>query len=131
MDSFLLQDLQRLKYWCPLPKPIIIHRAIKYHSYGGFDWDVDKLIITIRIDKDIREERETLIHEWAHALTYNENRPTQEIITDLDYILYNGPVPWVKHGDEWGLAYARCYRAVQVPVTSKFSPDSPEINWKL
>lgn len=36
--------------------------------------------------------KDTLIHEWAHAMTWSEHETAED------------------HGPEWGLAYARLYR---------------------
>lgn len=42
--------------------------------------------------------RDTLLHEWAHALTWAEGA---DVGTD--------------HGDPWALAYGRCYRILIEP----------------
>lgn len=131
MTSNFLANLQRLRHWCPPSKPVVVYRVQKHPWYGALDQRDGRLIITIRIDDDPREECETLIHEWAHALTYNESRPEEQFDLSWGLVVHTCPLPWVIHGDEWGAAYARCYRAVRVPVTSKYGPDHDEINYCL
>ena len=44
----------------------------------------------------------TLIHEWAHARCWNHLHDTLDIdATDAEW-----------HGEEWGIEFSRCYRAV-------------------
>lgn len=120
MNSFFLRDLQRLRKWCPLLEPVAIYRVRNHHACGTFTWSHKRLIITIHIDDDPRQERETLIHEWAHALSYDATWPEER---------YNLPTRWIKHSNAWGIAYARCYRAVQIPVTDTLGYG--EMNYRL
>lgn len=128
--AIFCRALQRLQHWCPPTKPLTVRRIQEYDCCGELNWYDGEIII--RIDADPRQERETLIHEWAHALTYNESRPEQRItLPSGDLIVWSNPRPWVMHGEEWGIAYARCYRAAQIPVTSQFGPDHPEMDYRV
>lgn len=62
-------------------------------SYSSFRLPSMRRYIAIRIDADstLYEALDTLIHEYAHALTPHEKR---------------------QHGPLWGVAFARCYRIV-------------------
>jgi hypothetical protein len=125
-----LRTLGRLRHWCPLSKPVAVYRVRQCEHWGLLGWQHGRLIITIRVD-DPSQEIESLIHEWAHALTYDEERPAQTIDTGIEIVYYTGPMPWVRHGDEWGIAYARCYRASQVSVESELKPEHPALGHRV
>lgn len=56
--------------------------------------------ITLRSDLSDLETSEMVIHEYAHALCYDPN--------DVRYLFATDDFDW--HDDEWGIAYAKCYR---------------------
>lgn len=65
-------------------------------DFGETTWDPDEDRFIIRLDPrwGWAIVRETLCHEWAHALTWD--------------------LPGPEHGPQWGVAYAAAY-SVLVP----------------
>lgn len=118
-DEFI-RVLQRLRYWCPLKYPMLIFRTltldhncngtfkIRHHTNKS---SPSKIVvyfyITILMRNEPHEECETLVHEWAHALTYDKACP-------FDTTPFNMPLE--VHGIEWGIAYARCYSAARKSI---------------
>lgn len=96
--------LENLQKHCPLAKPVVIERWPKSWSdaFGEFRCGLpDSFLILIRNTLSELESIDILIHEWAHGLTWRPAPVT---------------APWQcmpapLHGDEWGVAYARAYRA--------------------
>ncbi len=87
-----------LRQKCPAPLPVRILRPKLSSDHAG--WcslrDATKTLpnrFQIEICKTVSHGTAifVLIHEWAHALSWDEDR---------------------RHGDRWGKAYARCWRAV-------------------
>jgi len=96
--------LERLRASCPLAKPVVIERwpASWSEAFGEFRCGMlDYFLILIRNTLDEFGSTETLIHEWAHGLTW---RPAPVTAPWRN-------MPYPLHGDEWGVAYARAYRA--------------------
>jgi hypothetical protein len=121
-----------LNHWQPLSKPFVIKRVLHHEAYGTFKEEDGTFIIKVRIDKDPIQECETLVHEWAHALTHRESRCEQLVKMPCGTeIKFNGQMPFVRHGDEWGIAYAKCYRAVRCLLSNEFGPDHPEMDYRL
>jgi hypothetical protein len=102
--SEYIRVLRALESKCPLARPVVIERHPKNEdgSYGDFRHGCsDHFLIVMRNTLTELESTEVLIHEWAHGLTW---RPASIW------------APWQAmpqpiHGHEWGLAYARAYRA--------------------
>lgn len=81
----------------PTPYPVTV-RIIKFQDDAcGECYRLNKNIV-IRINKETprHEQISSLIHEWAHAMTWPNSR--LEKINALE------------HPDEWGLDYAKIYR---------------------
>ena len=89
----------RLKRWLrrefPPRYPVTIRRTSfreKFHGYTVFLDDDLRFVIRVRIDQSTALQIDTLIHEYAHVLAW----------FGLDEDV---------HAEEWGVAYARIYRA--------------------
>ncbi len=67
-------------------------RQLDVQHQGECDFLANRFEISIQKKQCFNLRLDTLLHEWAHALTWHGN--------DKD-----------DHGSEWGLAYARLYRA--------------------
>lgn len=124
--------LQRLMHWCPLQCPVFITRAITLENdyFGTFQIkrhtvsllpleDKFHFYIGIRIQSDPQYECETLIHEWAHAKTYDKTRPSRTCKNGDETIVVSSSMPLEDHGNEWGKAYAECYTAARKQLPSK------------
>jgi hypothetical protein len=93
--------VKQLELWLrknfPTPYPVVVHvEKISDNVYGEcYKWTGN---VTIRINKNIpkAEQLHSLIHEWAHAMTWPNRK------------LEKSGRP--EHPDEWGLAYAKIYR---------------------
>jgi len=129
-DPRFLALVQQLTHWCPTVKPVRVYRVKQLDVLGEFLDYSDHFRILIMIGSFV-QEHETLVHEWAHALTYHPNRPKRMINLSWGNVADGGPLPWVLHGDEWGVAFAQCYRAATVPVGMKYGPHHPEMDWMV
>jgi len=78
-----------LKKKIPPPHPICVQRVLLKEDHGRCHFNGDRF--TIVVDRRLSEEMaiETLLHEWAHAISWNSYKP---------------------HGPKWGRAYSRVYR---------------------
>ena len=54
-----------------------------------------RFVIRIRPEARFNEALDSLIHEWAHALSWTDGHPS---LTD--------------HDEMWGVAFSRCYRVI-------------------
>lgn len=70
-------------------------------AWGTCDKLADRFVIEISDDLDPWHATRVLLHEWAHCLSWDDE-------------VENGD-----HCDEWGEAYARCYRALFPPENDK------------
>lgn len=94
------QAVRKLRKECPVIHPIKVRRtAISKPLYGDCGFRKEDGGFYIRILKSLDEITaiETLIHEWAHAMTW----------FSVAAIAEEGD-----HNSEWGVAYARCYRTL-------------------
>jgi hypothetical protein len=84
-----------LKKLCPADRPIRVRRIQrpKAWGYGTCSQGEDAYYISLRASQTYNELVDTLCHEWAHALAWDDD-------------------PLDDHPDEWGIAYARVYRAM-------------------
>jgi hypothetical protein len=93
-----LEDLEALATQCPLGAPAEI-RLVDLGTLGAWgrtEWLQDRGCWSLLLaESDEPVLRDTLIHEWAHALVSKAGGPLED-----------------SHGPFWGVAYARCYRAV-------------------
>jgi len=90
-DSKWRKTLAWVRREFPVGKPVRIRQVksdklqgwVEYAN-GRFDVRIRKQCLSLRLD--------TLLHEWAHLLTWFGNDDDQ-------------------HGSEWGLMYAKLYRS--------------------
>ena len=68
--------------------------AMKEEIHGDTTFNGQRFLIRLARRQSFALWADTLLHEWAHVLTFHG--------TDGDV-----------HGPEWGLAYARLYRAYE------------------
>lgn len=69
-------------------------RSVKMESYDGdTSWEIAYFHIRINRNKPLSTKLDTLLHEWAHCLTWFGADQEED------------------HSDEWGLWYAKIYRA--------------------
>lgn len=92
---------RRLRKKAPakLPVRVVFRKGLRHEgekAYGctglAIDLRTRRSEFLIEIDQDIGEPVacDTLIHEWAHAVSWQADKSS--------------------HGAAWGVAYARCYR---------------------
>lgn len=95
---------QDLKSMCPTRKPVVVYVvALDKDTWG--EWrsrnkthaiDIASRLFSIEGDPDLFCARETLVHEWAHALCEEGGHLRESN----------------DHSPMWGLHYADAYRAV-------------------
>jgi hypothetical protein len=90
VDSKWRKTLSWLRREHPLGKKVRV-RQIDMKDQGETSYVNHRFEITILKKQCLNLRMDTLLHEWAHALTWWGN--------DAD-----------EHGSEWGLAYACLYR---------------------
>jgi hypothetical protein len=86
-----------LKRNFPAKVPVHVRRcalSVCGHTFGWTDTkSCAQLTIKVRKGMCPRCQIDTLLHEWAHALTW-----------------FGADAEYEDHGPEWGVAYARIYR---------------------
>lgn len=91
--------LKSLKKRLPALLPVFVQfKSLSRHRCIGLtSINEKKKRIEICIDEDLDEDLAVvvLIHEWAHAISWDFS-----------------PKPVPDHGPEWGLAYSRAYRVL-------------------
>jgi hypothetical protein len=90
IDSRWRKTLCWLRREHPLGKRVRV-RQMSTKDQGYCEYINHRFEITIQKKQCLNLRMDTLLHEWAHALTWWGN--------DVD-----------SHDSEWGLAYARLYR---------------------
>lgn len=92
----IMADLNHLSKRLPLSAPVVISvGTIDQPAWGLTSWEVDHWVIQLDPSGGPEQLRETLIHEWAHALVGAGGGPNED-----------------DHGPLWGVMYAACYRCV-------------------
>ncbi len=76
----------------PLRYPVDVRSVALKGAYGETDFKRGSFIIRINMQKWFPTRVDTILHEWAHAMTWF------------------GAGHYEDHSDEWGLAYAKIYR---------------------
>lgn len=85
------ETVEIIKSYCNIKHPILVKRCIVPKDREG-DCELRKKKFIIRIDRNIPEyfAIDVLIHEAAHALSWNKDKD--------------------EHGLNWGKAYSKVYR---------------------
>ena len=88
-----LRTIAWLRQEFPAQRKVYI-RSMKMKEYDGYVVHVKNcFFISINRNKSLATKLDTLLHEWAHTLTWF------------------GADQKEHHSDEWGLWYAKIYRA--------------------
>ena len=99
-QSLTRRNLRRLRLYVdglnerlPADRPVTVARVRRTEGWGSGSClqEKERYRIFIRADQTYVETLDSLCHEWAHALHWS---------TETD------------HPDEWGIMYARTYRAM-------------------
>lgn len=99
--------LAALKRWCPPAKPVkLVINKMANGLLGSCRFDGGKFVIRLNSAMGPPQAVDVLVHEWAHALSWNYTH--DKLIT--------GPsnqelVDWGTHDATWGCAYSRTYCA--------------------
>ena len=94
--------VETLKAECPLnaDAAVVVHLTPGYWGYCFWNEAAGVYEIHINSRQAMHSIIDTLIHEWAHAMVWDSSR--DEVYGD--------------HGPIWGVAQARCYRAVLIAL---------------
>ena len=86
--------LRALRAECPVDRPVRVRlEHTLAEKFGSCNLTQDEKGFTITVftrGSSASELRDTIVHEWAHAMVWGAE---------------------TKHGPEWGVAFARAYRA--------------------
>lgn len=92
----IVADVRRLSDELPLGAPVQLWVGpIDEPAWGLTEFHEDHWLILLDPRGGQQLLRDTLIHEWAHALVANGGGPCED-----------------DHGPLWGVMYAACYRCV-------------------
>jgi len=95
----LRKTLSVLRVSCPPALPVKVRRGkISSEIYGDSsigEKPTAHFLIRIATGMDENTTLETLLHEWAHCLSWTASHQRIK-----------------EHGPEWGIAYARVYRCI-------------------
>lgn len=119
MKTPLRKRLQQMAEWLranhPTPYPVVVRWTPKIASdpsdpaelrkIGDFAecyWSKGRVIIRLssRRCRSFHVASDTLLHEWAHAMTMPNSRLERHPARSHSH-----------HGDDWALAFGRCYRS--------------------
>lgn len=86
--------LRALREWHPVEYPVWVRRCRLKGYYGATQWlgDRYRFVITICNEMSESDQVHTLVHEWAHVLTWDESEEDHDAI--------------------WGEAHARLYQDI-------------------
>ena len=101
VKSSLRRWTRALRRDCPPIHPVRVQRITHDTSWGDCDLNQTASgcwLFRITLDKRLYDAGlyHTLLHEWAHALSWQSDHP-------------NFP----EHGPEWAIAFGRCYDAME------------------
>lgn len=82
--------LRALREWHPVGDPVWVRRCRLRGVYGTTQWLADHFLITIDSTLAPSDQVHTLLHEWAHVLTWDESEED--------------------HDEVWSSAYSRIYQ---------------------
>lgn len=91
MSSLRFYDaLRALREWHPADSPVWVRRCRLTGCYGTTQWGTGRFLITIDSALPESDQVHTLLHEWAHVLTWDESEED--------------------HDEVWSAAYSRIYQ---------------------
>lgn len=90
-------DLEVLRRECPVHCPVDVRLVYALSHYGDCTHcaDPERFVVRLRAGLTVLEGRDTLVHEWAHAMDWRPARPY-----------------WRDHSPSWGVCYADAYCAL-------------------
>lgn len=93
--------LTLLKKHAPAAYPVSVRRKKLHKQLDGVCWkDGKKFYIHICASIDEPRAMDVLLHEWAHAIAWNNM---------LDAVKTDEEFHRLSHGPEWGVAYSKVY----------------------
>jgi len=78
-----------LKENIPAPHPVCVQRLSMKEDHGRCYYKKKRFIIIVNKNLSLEMSIETLLHEWAHTLAWDDHK---------------------EHGFKWGRAFSRVYR---------------------
>lgn len=99
--------LAALKRWCPPAKPVkLVINKMANGLLGSCRLVGGKFVIRLNSDMGPPQAIDVLVHEWAHALSWNYTHDKLTAGTSNREL-----VDWATHDATWGCAYSRTYCA--------------------
>lgn len=93
--------LYMLKKHAPAAYPVSVRRKMLPKQLEGMCWkESKKFCIHICTKLDEARAMDVLLHEWAHAIAWNNL---------LDSVKTDEEFHRLSHGPEWGVAYSKVY----------------------
>jgi hypothetical protein len=120
-SDWFRKSLARLRLLLPPAYPVVVHaRATTQNNHDG-TCTLHNGRFYIHIDKYLSDEAATdvLLHEWAHALSWDDalERAAKSEISDAEF-------QRLAHGRKWGIAYSRVYIAYTTQIIPHLETDS-------
>ena len=99
--------LAGLRRYCPVAMPVVVRTSwLSSDILGRCARRKTRFVIALNANMNEHDAVETLIHEWAHALSWNlvlDQLSTQAGIDPQDF-------QEASHDEAWGCAYSRVWR---------------------
>ena len=99
--------LAGLRRYCPAAMPVAVRTSwLSSDTLGRCARRKARFVITLNADMNEHDAVETLVHEWAHALSWNlvlDRLSRQDSVDPQDF-------QEASHDEAWGCAYSRVWR---------------------
>lgn len=99
--------LAGLRRYCPVAMPVVVRTSrLSSDILGRCARRKTRFVIALNANMNEHDAVETLIHEWAHALSWNlvlDRLSQQDSVDPQDF-------QEASHDEAWGCAYSRVWR---------------------
>jgi hypothetical protein len=105
--KYFVRVVEQLKIHLPPSRPVVVQTGRQFSDKEGDCLLCDRRF-RIRVSRQLNESQaiEVLIHEWAHALSWDVcvgPAAKSRKMSDHEF-------EWIAHGPKWGIAYSEVYR---------------------
>lgn len=77
--------LRALREWHPASDPVRVRRCRLVGCYGTTQWKGDHFLITLDSSLPSSDQVHTLLHEWAHVLSWDESEEDHDAVWSSAY----------------------------------------------
>ena len=104
---FFFRVVEQLKIHLPPRRPVVVMTGRQFSKKDG-DCCVIRGKFQIRVSRQLNESEavDVLLHEWAHALSWDTRVDTAAKSRNVSEYEFDR----LAHGPKWGLAYSKVYQ---------------------